>query len=188
MIHELPLEQRTLHGHFSRDLEPVLVIEPGDSVRIAVPNAGWFLDSGEQFVSRARRSTRDTAGAHRSAWRAYRRDAGVRSTRYNLGPGMDRLRSRTAARTLDGGVGRTGERRQARAVPGRTRDAAARDRPALTTPRRSGGNIDPRSCRRLEANAPIPTDGALFSAGDGHAAQGDGEVSGTAIDARRVRS
>jgi acetamidase/formamidase len=30
---------------------------------------------------------------------------------------------------------------------------------------------------------PVPVDGALFSAGDGHAAQGDGEVSGTAIEA-----
>ncbi len=29
---------------------------------------------------------------------------------------------------------------------------------------------------------PIPVDGALLSAGDGHAAQGDGEVSGTAIE------
>ena len=33
MIHELPLERRTLHGHFSRDLEPVLSIDPGDTVR-----------------------------------------------------------------------------------------------------------------------------------------------------------
>ena len=29
---------------------------------------------------------------------------------------------------------------------------------------------------------PIPVDGALFSAGDGHAAQGDGEVSQLAIE------
>jgi acetamidase/formamidase len=29
---------------------------------------------------------------------------------------------------------------------------------------------------------PIPVDGALFSAGDGHALQGDGEVSSTAIE------
>jgi acetamidase/formamidase len=29
---------------------------------------------------------------------------------------------------------------------------------------------------------PIPVDGALLSAGDGHGAQGDGEVSGTAIE------
>jgi acetamidase/formamidase len=50
-------------------------------------------------------------------------------------------------------------------------------------PRRSGGNID---CKELVAGTtlylPIPVDGALFSAGDGHAAQGDGEVSGTAIE------
>ena len=51
-------------------------------------------------------------------------------------------------------------------------------------PRRWGGNID---CKELIAGAtlflPVPVDGALFSAGDGHAAQGDGEVCGTAIEA-----
>jgi acetamidase/formamidase len=50
-------------------------------------------------------------------------------------------------------------------------------------PRRWGGNID---CKELVAGTtlflPIPVDGALFSAGDGHALQGDGEVSGTAIE------
>ncbi len=50
-------------------------------------------------------------------------------------------------------------------------------------PRPSGGNID---CKELVAGAtlylPIPVDGAFFSAGDGHALQGDGEVSGTAIE------
>ena len=51
-------------------------------------------------------------------------------------------------------------------------------------PRRWGGNMD---CKELVAGTtlylPIPVDGALFSAGDGHAVQGDGEVSGTAIEA-----
>jgi acetamidase/formamidase len=50
-------------------------------------------------------------------------------------------------------------------------------------PRPCGGNID---CRELVAGStlwlPIAVDGALFSTGDGHAAQGDGEVSGTAIE------
>ena len=50
-------------------------------------------------------------------------------------------------------------------------------------PRPQGGNID---CAELVAGTtlflPIPFDGALFSAGDGHARQGDGEVSGTAIE------
>ena len=55
---------------------------------------------------------------------------------------------------------------------------------STTPPRRCGGNID---CKELVAGTtlylPIPVDGALFSGGDGHAAQGDGEVSGTAIEA-----
>jgi acetamidase/formamidase len=50
-------------------------------------------------------------------------------------------------------------------------------------PRRWGGNID---CRLLTAGAtlylPIPVDGGLVMLGDGHGAQGDGEVSGTAIE------
>ena len=46
-----------------------------------------------------------------------------------------------------------------------------------------GGNID---CRSLVAGStlylPITVPGALLSMGDGHAAQGDGEVSGTAVE------
>ena len=44
--HELPLDPANLHGYFSRELEPVLAVEPGDSVRIAVPNAGWEVAPG----------------------------------------------------------------------------------------------------------------------------------------------
>jgi len=51
-VHEIPLERRTLHGHFSRDLEPVLEIDSGDTVRISTPNAGWYLASGELFEPR----------------------------------------------------------------------------------------------------------------------------------------
>jgi len=54
---------------------------------------------------------------------------------------------------------------------------------STTPPRRWGGNVD---CKELVAGTtlflPIPVDGALLSAGDGHAAQGDGEVCGTAIE------
>jgi acetamidase/formamidase len=50
-------------------------------------------------------------------------------------------------------------------------------------PRPTGGNID---CRELTAGSslflPIAVPGGLFSAGDGHAAQGDGEVAETAIE------
>jgi len=50
-------------------------------------------------------------------------------------------------------------------------------------PYKTGGNID---TRHLSAGStlylPIAVEGALFSIGDGHAAQGDGEVCGTAIE------
>jgi acetamidase/formamidase len=50
-------------------------------------------------------------------------------------------------------------------------------------PREFGGNID---CKELTAGStiylPVWNEGALFSTGDGHAAQGDGEVDGTAIE------
>jgi acetamidase/formamidase len=50
-------------------------------------------------------------------------------------------------------------------------------------PRSCGGNID---CKELVRGSslflPISVEGALFSIGDGHAVQGDGEVSGTAIE------
>lgn len=54
---------------------------------------------------------------------------------------------------------------------------------SIIPPRRVGGNMD---IRDLVAGSvlylPIETDGALFSIGDTHAAQGDGEVCGTAIE------
>lgn len=50
-------------------------------------------------------------------------------------------------------------------------------------PRRVGGNLD---VRQLTAGAtlslPVEVPGALFSVGDAHAAQGDGEVAGTGIE------
>jgi acetamidase/formamidase len=50
-------------------------------------------------------------------------------------------------------------------------------------PREFGGNLD---CKELIAGStiylPVWNEGALFSTGDGHAAQGDGEVDGTAIE------
>jgi acetamidase/formamidase len=60
------------------------------------------------------------------------------------------------------------------------------DQPGIQStfpPTRCGGNLD---CRELtEGTAlflPIAVDGALFSTGDGHAVQGDGEVAGPALN------
>jgi len=56
---------------------------------------------------------------------------------------------------------------------------------SVVPPRRVGGNLD---IRDLAAGStlylPVEVAGALFSVGDTHAAQGDGEVCGTAIESR----
>ncbi len=50
-------------------------------------------------------------------------------------------------------------------------------------PRRNGGNIDNRMLvAGTTLYLPVHVDGALFSVGDGHGAQGDGEVCETAIE------
>ena len=43
-VHELALERRNLHGHFSRELEPVLEIDSGDTIAFATLDAGWGLE------------------------------------------------------------------------------------------------------------------------------------------------
>ncbi|TCL68327.1 acetamidase/formamidase family protein [Rhizobium sp. BK251] len=56
---------------------------------------------------------------------------------------------------------------------------------SVVPPRRVGGNLD---IRDLSSGAvlylPVEVEGALFSIGDTHAAQGDGEVCGTAIESQ----
>ena len=54
---------------------------------------------------------------------------------------------------------------------------------SIVPPRRVGGNMDVRDIASgTELYLPIEVEGALFSVGDTHAAQGDGEICGTAIE------
>lgn len=54
---------------------------------------------------------------------------------------------------------------------------------SIVPPRRVGGNMDIRDLSvGAELYLPVEVDGGLFSIGDTHAAQGDGEVCGTAIE------
>jgi acetamidase/formamidase len=54
---------------------------------------------------------------------------------------------------------------------------------SIVPPRRVGGNMDVRDIALgTELFLPVEVAGALFSVGDTHAAQGDGEVCGTAIE------
>jgi acetamidase/formamidase len=188
--HELPLDAAVLHGRFSRELEPVLAVAPGDSVRFSTPNAGWDVGRDEPFHSRS--PELDTGHALAGPIEVRGALAGqvlvVRIDEVVPGPwgvtfGGPEHR---VDWELEDGVGRA-LGREVRLAPFLGVLGMPPDEPAdhsTIPPRRSGGNID---CKELVAGTtlylPIPVDGAFFSAGDGHAAQGDGEVSGTAIEA-----
>lgn len=43
-MHEVTPSRRTLHGHFSAELDPVLTIDSGDTVRFETLDAGWNLE------------------------------------------------------------------------------------------------------------------------------------------------
>ena len=189
MIHELPLERRTLHGHFSRDLEPVLAVDPGDSVAFSVPNAGWYVERERRFepydeeldAGHALAGPIEVRGARAGQTLAVSVDE-VRPGRW----GVTHAREVRLDWELDGATGRdrggrTVTLRPFLGVLGMPPPEPGRH--STGPPRRWGGNID---CKELVAGTtlflPIPVDGALFSAGDGHALQGDGEVSGTAIE------
>ena len=188
-IHELPLEQRFLHGYYSVELEPVVEIEPGDSVRISVPNAGWDLTAAEKFEPRNPELDTGHPIAGPIAVRGAR--AGqtlvVRIDQVEVGPwGVTWApEDHLVHWKLGGGLGRALDFEVTLApflgVMGMPPPEAG-VHPTFP-PRRWGGNID---CKELVAGTtlylPIPVDGAHFSAGDPHAAQGDGEVSGTAIE------
>jgi len=188
--HELPLEQRYLHGYFSRDLEPALEIDAGDSVRITLPNAGWDLTAEERFEPR--NPELDTGHALAGPIEVRGAKAGqtlaVRIDEVEVGEwGVtwvpdDHLVHWALADGRGRAIGLEVDLAPFLGVLGMP---PAEPGPHSTIPPRPcGGNID---CKELVAGTtlflPIPVDGARFSAGDGHAAQGDGEICGTAIEA-----
>jgi acetamidase/formamidase len=213
-LHEIPMERRTLHGHFSRDLEPVLTVEPGDAIAFSAPDAGWGIgppqDPGgtrERFGPRDPELDKghpligpvEVRGARAGevlvvaidevrvgTWGIT--DAGGWSTPLNERLGVADGDPATLVWSLDADnavgrdqAGRSVVLRPFLGVIGMPPPEAGVH--STGPPRVSGGNID---CKELVAGTtlflPIPVDGALLSAGDGHAAQGDGEVSQLAIE------
>jgi len=207
-LHEIPLERRTLHGHFSRDLQPVLTVDSGDSIAFACLDAGWRTAEHEDFVERHEEL---------DAGHALIGPVEVRGARagHTLAVSVDELRIGAAGVTQAGGfdsplnerlgvadgdgvtlrwsldadasIGRSDSGREVRLEPFLGvigMPPGERGVHSTAPPRPCGGNID---CKELVPGTtlflPIPVDGALLSAGDGHAAQGDGEVSQLAIEA-----
>jgi acetamidase/formamidase len=191
------------HGTWNRDLEPALEAEDGDVVELHVPDASRD-QIGEHAV------VADLATIDFDLMNPVAGPVFVRGARPGdvLEVEVLELRTRTwgwtaivpgfglladdfpepclrISRIEDGRV-LFGDRiaLPSRPFPGTI--GVAPDSPgphSVIPPSRFGGNID---VRHLTVGArlflPVGVEGALFSAGDGHAAQGDGEVCGSAIE------
>jgi acetamidase/formamidase len=216
MLHTIEPVRETLHGHFSRDLMPVLTIDPGETVRFRTLPGGWNLEprrSERRDEPPPTFAPRDPVlddghalcgpvairGAMPGQTLAVRIDAiqvGAWGTTIiggwqsdvndRLGvsgePGRYLL-WRLDAETLTG-QDQHGHRLPLRPFMGVMGNAPAEPgRHPTPPPRVTGGNID---CKELIAGStlylPVAVPGALFSVGDGHALQGDGEVATTAIE------
>jgi acetamidase/formamidase len=188
VIHELPLERRTVHGRWSRELAPVLTIDPGDSVRLETLSIFWWRERGEPFAVRAPHDGHALSGPIAVRGAQPGATLAVRIEMVEPGPwGVTLAREPYVLDwQLAEGVGRASTGHVVKLAPflgviGMPPDAPGTH--ATEPPRASGGNID---CKELVAGTtlylPIPVERALLSVGDAHALQGDGEVSGTAIE------
>ncbi len=189
MIHDLPLGSTRLHGAFSRDLSPVLTVDPGDSVRFSLPNSAWRLGPDEEIERPDPAVDTGHALLGPIAVRGARAGQTLTVRIDELTPGAWGETFDDAGRRvqweLRDGLGHTGGR-TVRLAPFLGVLGMPPAEPGIHStrpPRPAGGNID---CKELVAGTtlflPISVDGALLSAGDGHGAQGDGEVSGWAIE------
>ena len=202
----------TLHGWFDRDLPPALTVDPGTTVRLGTLDSGWWtgphVDGAPEL--RERHPLHDPAFGHALTGPIAVRGAqpgqvlavgigdvvpgafgttysGLRSTALNerLGvtaaPVVHRWTLDTVAGTGRNQAGHSVALRPFLGVMGVP--PAEPGQHSTIPPYRHGGNLD---CRELVAGAtlylPVTVPGGLLSVGDGHAAQGDGEVSGTAIE------
>jgi acetamidase/formamidase len=207
VIHEIPLERRTLHGHFSPELPPILTIDNGDTIAFSCLDASWNVGPDEKFEprdlkldeghaligpievrgARAGGTLEVLIGAIRvgnvgftaaGGWSTWLND------RLGVAEGSDHLlRWELDADALTG-RDKKGHDVELRPFLGVLGMPPAKPGVHSTGPPRAwGGNID---CKELVTGTmlllPISVEGAMFSAGDGHARQGDGEVSGTAIE------
>ena len=216
ITHLIPMERRTLHGHFSPDLAPILTVQPGDTVVSNVLDANWYVEKIRPHENRELQKFPDrvpglddghamigpvyvegaapgkTLAVHIKTltpgpwgWSA----AGGTDTWINRRFGWPEFGNRTwHVWDLDMQT-MTGRSHTGNTVPLRPFLGLIGMPPpesgvhSTTPPRVWGGNLD---CRSLIAGStlylPIPVEGGLLSFGDGHAAQGDGEVSGIALE------
>lgn len=170
----------------------MLEVAPGDSVRFKALNAGWRWEADRELFDErdpeldeghALSGPVAVQGARAGDVLAVRVDE-IRPHDWGVTFGADEMFTWTL--DADAGVARDSAGASVRLDPFLGVIGMPPPEPGVHPtgpPRRYGGNID---CKELVAGTtlflPVPGDGALVSLGDGHGAQGDGEVSGTAIE------
>lgn len=213
-IHNIEPNIKNLHGRFSREIEPVMHVSPGDVVHYCTLDAGWCnfeqanafekptkleghnrkLDNGhalcgpvyisgaqsgmtlEVRLNKIRTGTWGwtTGGGWPSEW----------NKRMGVAEGDEwimRWKLNPDSKIAENQYGQTLRMKPFLGILGMPPNEAGNHSTYL--PRYGGGNID---CKELTEGSvlflPISVEGALFSLGDGHAIQGDGEVSGPALE------
>lgn len=211
VIHRLDPSPDTVTDVFSRDLTPVLTIDPGDTLVVHSLDASGYLrrqrTPGEQ-APRLLEAGRGHCLAGPVAVRGVEAGdvlavelvsvvpdswgwtvAGGRDTPLNRRLDIDCTDPTwllwdidVANRTATDDRGHTVGLRPFLGVIGLP-PAAPGEHSTIPPRTEGGGNID---CRELIAGStlhlPVTVPGALLCLGDGHGAQGDGEVSGTAVE------
>ncbi|WP_096153895.1 MULTISPECIES: acetamidase/formamidase family protein [Bacillus] len=215
MIHKIEIDERNIHGSFSKDYEPILTVQSGDSIQLQTLDIQWGY-SGSEGTERKIYQSREkeekpghpifgpiaVEGAKagmvlevrtndlKPGWYGVNWAGGGKSWQNEKLGLVDcegiQLDWKLDAKTMTGCCDIDGREFRVGLSPFMGLMGVAPAEPGVhrtSPPRYCGGNID---CKELVKGSslflPIAVDGALFSIGDGHALQGDGESSGTAIE------
>ncbi|WP_332698143.1 acetamidase/formamidase family protein [Halalkalibacter lacteus] len=210
--HYINPKRETLHGSFSKDYQPIITISSGDSVRYSTLDALWglepFRSTGERKVFETKDSNENSGHALCGPIAIKGAEVGMSlvikineirpaSWGWSFAGGTTQVKERLGVEDQEGyhlnwnldtgtmiGTSQFNHRVPLKPFMG-TMGMPPNEQGIHSTvpPRFCGGNID---CKELVAGSilylPIPVSGGLFSVGDGHAAQGDGEVSTQAIE------
>lgn len=205
-------DHTTLHGSFSREYPPVLTIDSGDTIRYRTLDAGWHLGpfTDERTAHKFEPRVKDLDRGHalcgpvaiREAepgmtlevhinevrpgpwgWTIGGCEPNERNKRLGVAGECEVLHWTLNADSMTGRDqhGHTLALHPFMGIMGMPPTESGIY--STIPPRFCGGNMD---CKELLAGSklylPISVPDALFSVGDGHAVQGDGEVSGVAIE------
>ncbi|WP_433742246.1 acetamidase/formamidase family protein [Falsibacillus pallidus] len=213
-LHKIVLKNEHLHASFSKDYEPILTIQSGDSIECMTPDIGWGYNDTQGQRTNFHSRLKEQEWGHPMIGPIYIQEAkpgmalkiqidqitpahygwncaGGNQSWHSSILGVDQMEETTLDWEIDRdhmtGKTRIGERSfTVDLEPFMGVMAVAPEEPGVhptIPPDRFGGNID---CKELAEGStlylPVFVEGALFSVGDGHAKQGDGEVSGQAIE------